>query len=273
MIAMLKEEENSDLKKKEECEANRAEDTGVAIDKSRAMDESTELIAKLTAEIAEINAEIEAKEATIAQIEEQVKEATRLREDAHAEWTANNKDDSDAATTVQAARDVLSDFYTTNNLMFVQKSKAPVVEAGKAPPPPPSTWDAPYGGKTEGASGIIAILEMIKEDIHDDQSKAKKAEDEDQAKFEKFKEESLAQIQALNEDIAALTTSKEEKAESISQETVMRADTKAELASRMAMIKDAEPGCDYITITYPRRLSNRQIEIDGLRKAKGILQS
>jgi hypothetical protein len=272
MIAMLKDEENSDLAKKEACEANRAEDTGVAIDLSRSIDESTDLIAKLTAEIEEINVEIEQKNNTIIEIQEQLTEATRNREDEHAEWEANDKDDTDAATTVQAARDVLSDFYTTNNLMFVQKSKAPVVEAGKAPPPPPSTWDAPYGGKTEGASGIIAILEMIKVDIEDDQAKAKKAEDKSQADFDEFKKESLAQIQSLNEDIAALTTSKEEKAESISQETEMRASTKAELASRMGMIKDAEPGCDYITITYPRKLSNRQIEIDGLRKAKGILQ-
>jgi chromosome segregation ATPase len=236
------------------------------------MDESTELIAKLTAEIQEIEAEIEEKETTIKEIEEQLLEATRNREDENAEWVKTDKDDTDAGTTVQAARDVLYDFYTSNNLMFVQKGKAPVVEAGKAPPPPPSTWDAPYGGKTEQSSGIIAILEMIQEDIADDQKKAKAAEDESQAKFDEFKKESLAQIQSLNEDIAALTTSKAEKAEAVSEETEMRANTKAELASTMGMIKDAEPGCDYITITYPRKLSNRQIEIDGLRKAKGILQ-
>merc|ERR1719229_196415 len=147
MIALLKEEENSDLEKKEQCEANRAEDTGVAINKARAMDESTELIYKLTAEIEAIKVEIAEKEEMIKQITEQLAEATRNREDEHAEWVANDKDDSDAATTVQSARDVLSEFYTSNNLMLVQKSKKqPVVEAGMAPPPPPTTWDSPYGG-------------------------------------------------------------------------------------------------------------------------------
>merc|ERR1719254_69475 len=125
--------------------------------------------------------------------------------------------------------------------MFVQKSKkAPVVEAGMAPPPPPSTWDAPYGGKTEGAKGIIAILEMIKEDILDDQKKAKAAEDKAQAAYDEFKKESLAQIQGLQEDIAALEKSMSEKEESKTQEIESRASTRGELASRMVMIKDAE---------------------------------
>jgi hypothetical protein len=52
MIALLKDEENSDLEKKEECEKNRMEDTRTAVLKARSVDESSELIAKLSAEIA-----------------------------------------------------------------------------------------------------------------------------------------------------------------------------------------------------------------------------
>jgi len=42
------------------------------------------------------------------------------------------------------------------------------VPAGEAPPPPPSTWEDPYGGKTGESSGIIAILEMVKADVEKD---------------------------------------------------------------------------------------------------------
>jgi len=37
-------------------------------------------------------------------------------------------------------------------------------------------------------------------------------------------------------------------------------------------IADATPGCDYLTLNDELRLKNRQIEIDGLVKAKAILQ-
>jgi hypothetical protein len=272
MVALLKDEENTDLTRKETCEQNRADDTRLAILKSRAMDESTELIYKLMAEIEELKKEIEETEAEKKKTEEALAEATRIREDENAAWVASNKDDEDAHTTVQAARDVLSQFYAENNLMLVQKKKQPVIEAGKAPPPPPSTWDAPYGGKTEQASGIIAILEMLVEDIKADQAKAKKAEDLSQAEFDKFKEETEAQIAALAAEILRLQGVVAGKEEEIEQETSLRTASKAELASVMATIKDAEPGCDYFCIQYPLRLSNRQIEIDGLRKAKAILE-
>ena len=37
-------------------------------------------------------------------------------------------------------------------------------------------------------------------------------------------------------------------------------------------IKDATAGCDYILLNYMVRLTNREAEIDGLSKAKAILQ-
>lgn len=273
MVALLKDEENTDLERKETCEKNRAEDTRQAILKARAMDESSELISKLMSEIAALQAEIEETEATIAKTEEDLAKATRIREDEHTAWEASDKDDTDAAATVKSATEVLSEFYTQNNLMLVQKhKKQPTIEAGKAPPPPPTTWDAPYGGKTEQSSGIIAILSMLEEDILSDKTKAKAAEDEAQTEFDAFKKETEAQIEALNEHVSTLSGTKAEKEEGKQQEISLRSATKAELVSVMQTIKDAEPGCDYFTINYPVRLQNRQIEIDGLRKAKAILE-
>jgi len=245
----------------------------MSIEKARAIDESSDLITKLTFEIAEIEAEIKAKEEAIAKIEEELAEAKKIREDENLVWKAADKDDTDAAATVESATNVLKKFYEDNNLMLVQKKKKqPVVEAGKAPPPPPTTWDAPYGGKTEQSSGIIAILEMIHEDILSDKAKATKAEDEAQAEFDAFEKESLAQITSLQEDISRLEGVKADKEEAKQQEIGLRGTTRSALGAVMATIKDSEPGCNYICVNYPMRLKNRQIEIDGLRKAKAILK-
>ena len=56
----------------------------------------------------------------------------------------------------------------------MQKSKQPVtgMDAGDAPPPPPPTWEGGYGGKTGESQGIVAIMEMVYEDIVKDRKDA-----------------------------------------------------------------------------------------------------
>merc|ERR1719174_2607681 len=58
MIAVLKEEEESDLHIKEMCEEDRARNTREAALKSRAMDELTDVITTLQAEVAQLEEEI-----------------------------------------------------------------------------------------------------------------------------------------------------------------------------------------------------------------------
>merc|ERR1719478_315467 len=200
------------------------------------MDELTDAITTLQAEIAQLEEEIKQKQEAVKATEEELAKATEL-------------------DTVEKAKDVLANFYSENNLMLVQRQRQPTVVAGEAPPPPPSTWEAPYGGKTDESTSIIAILEMIMEDITKDTADAKAAEDKAQSEFDTFKEESLAQIEALNGDIADLTGTKGEN----------------EVDAVMKTMADAKPGCDFFAINYPVRLKNRQTELDGLDKAKAIL--
>merc|ERR1719506_3075036 len=180
MILKLKADEKSDLDTKQTCEKDRMADTRSAILDSREIDEMTDLIVKLTTHIAELDAEIEEmtkeKEAT----EDELKKATDMRKEENIEWKKTDKMDKEAAGLVMQAKTVLSDFYKDNKLMLVQKSKQPVegMAAGDAPPPPPPTWEAPYGGKTGESTGILAILDMVHQDILKDQATAKKEEDD-----------------------------------------------------------------------------------------------
>jgi len=43
------------------------------------------------------------------------------------------------------------------------------------------------------------------------------------------------------------------------------------LASTMESIQAAIPGCTFISVNFQIRIKNRQLEIDGLKKAKAIL--
>merc|ERR1719203_995807 len=143
----------------------------------------TEIVMKLVADIAKLKAEIEGVEAEHKKVEEELKAATRIRDDEHAAWKVTDKDDKAAEETVLSARDVLENFYKENKLVLAQKGKAP----GEAPPPPPPTWDASYGGKTGESMGIVALLEMVSEDIAKDRSAAKAEEEASQKEYDEFK--------------------------------------------------------------------------------------
>jgi len=269
MVSLLKQEEVDDLTKKENCEKERADDTRSAAMKSRKMDDATDLMTRLTQEAEDLGVEIKEKSKTVAEIEAALAEATAIREAETKEWMVNDKDDRDMAETVLKAREVLDTFYKENNLMFVQQPEQ--VPAGEAPLPPPKTWEGGYQGKTDQATGILAVLDMIHEDVVKDLDLAKAAEDKAAAKYVTFKTESETEIGELNKAVSDLEGEKAEKEEAVSELKSGRLVTKEELDAIMQTIRDTAPGCEYFTINYPTRLRNRQIEMDGLRKAKAIL--
>merc|ERR1719191_2102508 len=85
-----------------------------------------------------------------------------------------------------------------------KRAKAPVdVKAGEAPPPPPTTWDEPYMGKTAESTGVLAILKMIKEDIERDEAKA----DAEEAKA----------VEAYGKLTADLTNEKSDREQSVNE--------------------------------------------------------
>jgi len=277
MIEVLKTEEHTDLETKEICEHDRAQATREAALQSRSMDELTEHNNKLEAEIAEIKATIVEKLQTIADTEKELKEATQIRDREYVDFQSSEHEDLMAHDTVASAKDVLAGFYADNGLMFAQtkaKGKAKVSQkqpAGEAPPPPPATWDAPYGGKTAESTSIIAILEMIMSDIDKDIEKARAAEEKAEADYQVFVGEADAQIHALNEDVMVLDGTQADKESQHTFNVEDRGAIHQELNAVMKMIADAKPGCDFFTINYPSRVKNRHIEIDGLEKAKTIL--
>mmetsp|Transcript_42498 Transcript_42498/g.77122 ORF Transcript_42498/g.77122 Transcript_42498/m.77122 type:complete len:719 (+) Transcript_42498:55-2211(+) len=271
MIAFLKKEEAKDLSIKEQCEKERAENARTAVVAARTIDEHTDTIARLKVEIEELVKKIEVSEAEIADIKKQLDEAARIRADEHAEWQKSDADDAEAAEVVEQAMQVLKDFYEANGLAFLQGRQIPKVVAGEAPPPPPPTWEAPYAGALGEQDGIVAILGLIKEDILKDQEKAKAEEDAAEKAYQTFVADSTSQIRKLEASIASMEGQKGEKEQSIESHLDLRLTKKSELDDVLSTMKEVTPGCNFATINYPVRVSNRQIELDGLYRAKTIL--
>jgi len=274
ILTMLQEEEAMDTAKKETCEKSRADNTREAIKLSRDIDENTDTMTRLMSEVEKLDAEIKENQDAIEALEEQLQEATEQRTEENTAYLKDKADDEEGAETVQRAYDVLEGFYKDSGLMLLQRRSAePVpVQAGQAPPPPPTTWDSPYGGRTADSTGILAILSMIKEDILRDIASADAAELKAKEAYDALAADLNAEKVSREEDI---TTMSQEKAGKLGEHTdteSARATSKSGLDVTLKMIADLEPTCNYFTVNFPVRVKNRQIETDGLEKAKAILK-
>mmetsp|Transcript_3267 Transcript_3267/g.5748 ORF Transcript_3267/g.5748 Transcript_3267/m.5748 type:complete len:746 (-) Transcript_3267:69-2306(-) len=277
LIEKLKEDEKDDLQKKEQCESERAADTRDAILRARLIDEKTDAITGLQENIEELAATIDATNKSKIETELELKEAQANRDAEHKEYLANKQDDMDAASLVKSAETTLSGFYKEKGLMLAQGAaltKQPVeTVAGEAPTPPPTTWEGAYMGATSESTGIIAILAMVHEDIEKDIAKANADEKASNDAFLDFKQLAETDIAADIATITKLEGTKGSKIADKSTATQERSTAKATLNSLLAAIETkASAGCDYFAVNYKLRLANRQIELDGLTKAKAYLQ-
>lgn len=253
----------------EECEQDRAKDTRDAIKASRKIDEHTDAITTLKTEIKDLTSQIAEANAEVAAIVKDLAQAQVDRDAEKVEYESSKADDEAAVATVADATNVLKSFYSDNDLNFVQQPA--VSNAGAAPPPPPSTWDAPYAEKTAESTGVIAILEMVTADIKKDIAKALDSENAAIATFTKVKTDLNKEKDDLNTQISTWGGTKGDKEQELSDGKGDRRTEKEGLDIVLQKIKDAESGCNYFTINYDVRRTNRQVEMDGLKKAKAIL--
>jgi len=270
MVILLKEQEQTDLDTKQTCESDRMSDTKNAIDGGRAIDDMTDKVVRLAEEIKDLSGEINSLIADQKQVKDELSAATKIRKDENAAFVVTNKDDKDAAATVKMAQDTIQKFYKDNNLALVQ-SKLHQAPAGEAPVPPPATWGGSYGGKTGESQGIVGILGMVHEDILKDQATAKAEEAASQKEFDTFEQGANTKMRELATEQSKKEGIKGGKEQDKTTTQKQRGTKKGELDAVLKKIEDINPNCEYFEVNYPMRVKNRQIEIDGLDKAKAIL--
>jgi len=275
LISDLEAEEKADLETKEQCEKERSESAQKAKMAAKKIDTNTETIDRLTAQIEAALKEVKEIQGKVNTTKDEMEDATRQREDETKEWSEADAADTKAAELVDAAIGVLKKFREDEGLDLMQVrrvSQDPVAQPGEAPTPPPSTFDGPYGGAKGEHQGIVAIMEMVRDDIIKDQKKAKAEEDEAAERHATFISDCEASIKSMEETIADLEGGVAADESSRTDEETTKATNQEELNATLAFLKDIAPGCDFMAVNFETRLTNRQAEMDGLKKAKAILQ-
>merc|ERR1719379_797578 len=102
-------------------------------------------------------------------------------------------------------------------------------------------------------------------------AKADKQEEDAVAAYDKLVADINGAIGAKEQTKADLEGSMAADEESRVAENSTKTTNEGELASIMEYLKEIAPGCDFIAMHFTMRLTNRQLEKDGLLKAKAIL--
>jgi len=268
------------------------------------MDTATENIERANTKVGELKAQIKEQEEKKTSLQGQIKDAQNMRKNENTEFKSDKISDEKAISLITSAMGIIKDWKNAKKSALITQHKTTmiagavhqilkpkataliqlesslaadpqfVVDAGTAPPPPPSTWDtgAEYKGAGGEQAGIMGILEMVKADVQKDVKAAVDSEAEALKDFNKAKADLEGEIKAVDTTVSAYSKDKAAQEKTSVDETTDRATTKGELDGHMDQYNSYKPGCDFLLVNFNTRTKARQIEVDGLTKAKAVLQ-
>lgn len=275
LLAQIEQERDEDMAEKEQCESDRAGYTSRARENAIAVDDKTDAIRIEEAKIKELEGKIDAANASIAQLQKELAQATVQRQNELYEFGNSTADDKAMIKVVEKATAVLTDFYKENDMEMLQKQTKPkTAAAGDAPLPPPNTWGSGerYEGNTE-SKGVIAQLEIIKQDVESDIAKAKEQEEKAVAEFGEYTTETQDAIAEQNQDITDFTEQKSGRQESRARLMGERRTHRTELATEEDSLGQIWKRCEWLILALPEREASRQHETHDLLEAKTAMTS
>lgn len=271
MIEILRAEEQADIEHRDRCQnaqgknVNDVEDLNAAIDKA---DKSIEFLGN---EQQRLTGDIEALDGEIAKTKSDMDELLSLRNEDVAEFRKALKDDTDAIALLEQAIVAVKRFYEQNNIKLELHAKQPkyTVDADKAPE---TIWkDGKYGGRKDETTGVVAIMEMLIEDLQNEMKTAR-ADDAEAQKL--YESQRGAMKETLNKQMATKLASEKELADVRGQKAATEehlsqkdGDLKAEKELESALFSD----CSWVKTHFETRRTKRKSEMDGLVEAKGYL--
>mmetsp|Transcript_140520 Transcript_140520/g.262071 ORF Transcript_140520/g.262071 Transcript_140520/m.262071 type:complete len:710 (-) Transcript_140520:49-2178(-) len=272
MMELLRKEEASDIFHKDRCESSENANENEMEDLDKDLGMNANAMTALQTEMNEAQASIRQMKIDMQDKEGEMDEQLEMRNADHRDFAKALKDDVDAIALIERAIVALSKYYTKNKLKlggFVQQGANPVyaIDPEKAPELEFSKADS----KSSASGGIIAILEMIKEDLEKEVKTAREEEAEDEAAFEASKSQLQASIQSLEVGIAQAEGKKADASSDYAAASKL-ADRKQNDLDDQQKLKDSLLNdCDWVKSHFQSRYEKRKSEMQGLTDAKAYL--
>jgi len=276
MLATLEKEGADDLAKKTQC-----------LDEYQEIDKTVSdldwQIKNNLAKIAKLDKLIELRTKEKADTIEKIKETNKYiadinkeRKEEHDAYNEAKADDEAAVKLLEEAKAVFVKFYKEQGIKMgpIQGSvkflqEEPVFERSADDAP-----DATFSnkGNNKGASkGIISLFQYIIEDLNDELTNEKAAEEKSQAEFEK----ELATAEKLVEDLTEKKVTLEgiiaKRQEDKKEENLDMKENNKDRDAELKYQAKIKPDCDWILKAFDQRAEARAAEAAGLTSAKEFL--
>jgi len=269
LIAVLAKEQESDTKKRNECDEQYQDIAQESNKLDWKIKNNKAKIQKLNNLIKDREDDKDQTVKEIGETKKDIKDMTAERKKENGEFVQAKKDDLAAIVLLEKAKEVMSDFYKKNSIKVEElvQVDGPLDDQDKAP-------DATFSGKGKRknqSKGIVSLLTMIIEDLNDEVTN----ETENEAEAQRSYEKSLATAEQLLSDLKAKKTSLEEAiAKRKKEKTDENKDKKAnedDLATQVKTKDGLEEDCDYMLDKHDERRDFRTAETEALRDAKEFL--
>merc|ERR1711972_266391 len=262
MIAQLLKEKEDEIKHKDFC-VDEFNTNQLQTEKKER--EKQDLIAKIEDSeltIKTLTEEIEALKAEIAEMQVQLKRAGENREKENKEFQMTVADQRETQKLLQAALNVLSEFYGKKTAALLQKQE-PV-----GPPPPPG-FEA-YK-KNAASGGVMSMIQQIISDAKAMEAETIRSEEDAQKAYEDFVKETNASIEAKSKDIVNKSDERAKTEAELVETKEAKEAALLELEQLSNYNAELHQSCDFVLKNFDVRQTARDEEVEALRQAKAIL--
>jgi len=306
MVERLGVEQTDDDNKKEYCNVQ----LDSTDDKKKGLEQSISDSEKAAADaedtIATLKSEIKALNEGITALDKSVLEATEQRKKENEEYTELMASNTAAVDLLGVAKNRLNKFY--NKALYKAAPKRELSEedriavnmGGTAPPTPapggiagtgvmafvqikahtqakddadpgPAPEAPTYEKKSEESTGVIAMIDLLVQDLEKEMTEAGVDEKDAQKEYEEMSADAAAKRTADAASIAEKESMKASTEAALQKHTEDKTLATKELMATLEYIQSLHGECDWLLQNFDVRKEARANEVDSLKKAKAVL--
>jgi hypothetical protein len=270
MVATLRKEEAEDIAHRDRCQSAQNKNGNDKADLNNDITKAGDKLTRLGDKEDELKATISSLEDSLSKTKGDMEELLEMRNEEVEAFRKALKDDADAVALIEQAIVAISGYYKKNKipLEFMQKKEPEyTVDPDKAP----ETTFSSSGSRKSESGGIVAIMEMIKEDTINEMETSKKDDARAQKNYEK--ERSALEGTFKADEAAKIEAEKElaDTEQAIADTEEAKGAAAADLAEEQKLAQSIEKDCAWVESHFDSRRDARKAEIAGLQEAKNFL--
>jgi len=259
MIAMLKVQQEDEVKKNDWCKKELQENEMTTAKTQDHQGDLEAKEAKLASDVEALDKRLTEAKAEIAELQVNLQRANEDRSLENKEFQKTVHDQTTTVEILKKALDKLANYY--DSAEFLQRSKS-----AQTPPVPQAEYS-----KSAGAEGVMQMIEKLVKEAQTMTADARKAESEAQAAYETMIADTNGSVEALQKEVVTKTKNKAQATKE-KQETAQNiVDTVKELDGLNKYNGDLHEECDYTLKNFDVRQTARAEEVEALQQAKQIL--